>query len=295
MKIGLIGLGIMGLPMGRNLLKAGYDLTVYDRRTAPMEALAQSGARTAPEVRALAEATDVLLTMLPNSPDVRAVVLGEGGALEAMRPGSVLVDMSSINPMVSVEIAAALRERGVEMLDTPVSGGEPKAVDGTLAFMVGGKQAVFDRLESLLLSMGASAVRCGEVGAGNVAKLCNQIIVAVNIAAVSEALMLGQLAGVEPTVVFRAIRGGLAGSAVMDAKAPMMLEHNFKPGFTIDLHTKDLDNVLDTAKALDAPAMLTGQVVEMMKVLRREGHGACDHSALVTFYERLAGETLRDE
>lgn len=288
MKIGLIGLGIMGKPMGMNLLKAGYDLTVYDTNAAPMEALAEAGAQKAADIKALAADADIILTMLPNSPHVKSVVMDEGGVLETVRPGTVLIDMSSINPIASREIAAALAEKGVEMLDAPVSGGEPKAIDGTLSFMVGGKQEVFDRCQALLGAMGASVVRCGEIGAGNVTKLCNQIVVAVNIAAVSEALMLGQLAGVEPDAVYRAIRGGLAGSTVMDAKAPMMMDQNFQPGFKIDLHIKDLNNVLDTAKSIDAPVLLTSQVMEMMKVLHRDGEGQSDHSALVKFYEKLA-------
>lgn len=287
MKIGLIGLGIMGKPMAKNLLKAGYDLTVFDRMQAPVDDLAAAGAKAAPDVRALAGAVDVILTMLPNSPHVKSVVMDEGGVLETVRPGTVFIDMSSISPIASREIAAALAEKGVEMLDAPVSGGEPKAIDGTLSFMVGGKPEVFDQYKDLLGAMGASVVRCGDIGAGNVTKLCNQIVVAVNIAAVGEALMLGQMAGVEPDAIYRAIRGGLAGSTVMDAKAPMMMDRNFKPGFKVDLHIKDLNNVLETAKSLDAPTLLTNQVMEMMKVLHRDGEGQSDHSALVKFYEKL--------
>lgn len=287
MKIGLIGLGIMGKPMGMNLLKAGYDLTVYDRNEAPVKALAQAGATPAQDIRTLSAQSDVILTMLPNSPHVKSVVMDEGGVLETVRPGTVFIDMSSINPIASREIAQALARKGVEMLDAPVSGGEPKAIDGTLAFMVGGKEDVFEKSKGLLSAMGASVVRCGDIGAGNVTKLCNQMVVAVNIAVVGEALMLGQLAGVEPDAIYRAIRGGLAGSTVMDAKAPMMMDQNFKPGFKIDLHIKDLNNVLDTAKTLDAPLTLTSQVYEMMKILHRDGEGQSDHSALVKFYEKL--------
>ncbi len=292
MKIGLIGLGIMGKPMGKNLLKAGYDLTVYDIVAEPVAELVAAGAKAAPDVRTLAASVDIILTMLPNSPHVKAVVLEAGGVLEAVRPGTILIDMSSISPIASREIAAALSQKGVEMLDAPVSGGEPKAIDGTLSFMVGGKQAVFDQCKELLGAMGASVVRCGDIGAGNVTKLCNQIVVAVNIAAVGEALMLGQLAGVEPDAVYRAIRGGLAGSTVMDAKAPMMMDQNFKPGFKIDLHIKDLNNVLDTAKTLDAPTPLTQAVMEMMKVLHHDKEGGSDHSALVKFYEKLTDVKL---
>ena len=206
-----------------------------------------------------------------------------------MKPGSVFIDCSSINPVASKEIAAVLAERGVEMLDAPVSGGEPKAIDGTLSFMVGGKQEVFDAHKELLLTMGASAVRCGEVGAGNTTKLANQIIVACNIRAVAEALTLAQKAGVEPEAVFQAIRGGLAGSTVMDAKAPMMIAGNDKPGFKMDLHIKDLNNVLDCAHAVGAPVPMTASVMEIMQWLHNNGKGQCDHSAIAQYYEHLTG------
>ncbi|NLB91617.1 MAG: NAD-binding protein, partial [Clostridiales bacterium] len=228
----------------------------------------------------------------PNSPQVKEVLLGENGILGVMKKGATFIDMSSINPMDSREICEELAKVGVDMLDAPVSGGEPKAIDATLSFMVGGKQEIFDQYKQLLSSMGASVVRCGEIGAGNVTKLCNQIVVAVNIAAVSEALMLGQKAGVDPEAIYQAIRGGLAGSTVMDAKAPMMMDQNFKPGFKIDLHIKDLNNVLDTAKSIDAPMFLTNQVMEMMKVLHLDGEGQSDHSALVKFYEKLTNEKI---
>jgi len=289
MKIGFIGLGIMGKPMAKNLLKNGYDLTVYDLVPAAVEEVAACGAKAAACIREAAEGMDVLMTMLPNSPQVKEVMLGAEGAAQWLQPGSVLIDMSSINPVASREIAAALAEKGVEMLDAPVSGGEPKAIDGTLSFMVGGKEEVFNKYAEMLGKMGASVVRCGDIGAGNVTKLCNQIVVAVNIAAVSEALMLGQKAGVAPEAIYKAIRGGLAGSTVMDAKAPMMMDRNFKPGFKIDLHIKDLNNVLDTAKSVDSPMILTNQVMEMMKVLHADGEGNSDHSALAKFYEKLTG------
>lgn len=292
MKIGLIGLGIMGKPMAKNLLKAGYDLTVFDRNPVPVEEVRQAGARVAADVKEIASACDVILTMLPNSPHVKSVVLGEGGVVESVKRGATLIDMSSIAPIASREIAAELEKCGVDMLDAPVSGGEPKAIDGTLSFMVGGKQETFDKFKDLLSAMGASVVRCGDIGAGNVTKLCNQIVVAVNIAAVGEALMLGQLAGVSPDSIYQAIRGGLAGSTVMDAKAPMMMDQNFKPGFKIDLHIKDLNNVLDTAQSVDAPTVLTSAVMEMMKVLHRDGEGNSDHSALVKFYEKLTGAEI---
>lgn len=292
MKLGLIGLGIMGKPMARNLLKAGYELYVYDLNAQAVEELAAAGARPAAGAGEVAEKCDIVMTMLPNSPQVKDVVLSPDGVLEHIRPGAVLIDMSSINPIASREIAAELEKKGVDMLDAPVSGGEPKAVDGTLSFMVGGKREVFERCRDILAAMGSSVVLCGDTGAGNVTKLCNQIIVAVNIAAMSEALTLGQLAGVSPEIIYQAIRGGLAGSTVLDAKAPMAMEQNFKPGFKIALHIKDLNNVLDTARTINAPTPLTCQVREMMKMLSREGMDGFDHSALIKYYEKLTGQAL---
>ena len=288
MKVGFIGLGIMGSPMAKNLIKAGYDLIVYDRNRAAMEDAAAAGARMGESVKAVAAMADVLLIMVPNSPHVEDVLFGEGGAACALRKGAVVIDMSSINPMASREFAAKLERLGMEMLDAPVSGGEPKAIDGTLAFMVGGKQEIFDQYKELLGRMGSSVVRCGDIGAGNVTKLCNQIIVAVNIAALGEAMTLGQMAGVAP----EAIRGGLAGSTVMNAKAPMMMDQSFRPGFRVDLHIKDLSNVFDAAKSIDAPIPLTCAVMEMMKVLHRDGDGSSDHSALIKYYQKLTGEVL---
>ncbi|MBE5768845.1 MAG: 2-hydroxy-3-oxopropionate reductase [Clostridiales bacterium] len=293
MKVGLIGLGIMGKPMGKNLVKKGYDLMVFDLNKAAVAELVECGAKAAENTRELAENCDVILTMLPNSPHVKSVMLeGENAVANYVKEGTVFIDMSSINPVASREISDALAKKGVVMLDAPVSGGEPKAVDGTLAFMVGGPEDVFEAHKELLGAMGSSVVRCGEIGAGNVTKLCNQVVVAINIAAVSEAMMLGQLSGVEPEKIFEAIKGGLAGSTVMNAKAPMMMDQNFKPGFRIDLHIKDLTNVVDAAKVVDAPLPLTSQVMEMMKILHRDGDGACDHSALMKYYQKLTGEEL---
>ena len=287
MKIGFIGLGIMGKPMAKNLLKAGYDVTASTANRACNELVA-AGAASASNAE-IGETCDVVLTMLPNSPQVKEVMLGEDGVGAHMRPGSVFIDMSSINPVASKEIAAELAKRGVEMLDAPVSGGEPKAIDGTLSFMVGGKQEVFDRFKELLGAMGSSVVRCGEVGAGNTTKLANQIIVACNIQALAEALTLAKRAGVDPELVFQAIRGGLAGSTVMDAKAPMMLAGNDKPGFKIDLHIKDLNNALDCAHTVGAPVPMTAAAQEVLQWLHAGGHGQEDHSAMIKYYSRLTG------
>ncbi|OUN17502.1 2-hydroxy-3-oxopropionate reductase [Gemmiger sp. An87] len=288
MKIGLIGLGIMGKPMAKNLLKAGYELVVNDRNQASIDEVVAAGAAYATQAE-IGETCDVVLTMLPNSPQVKEVMLGDDGVAAHMKAGSTFIDMSSINPVASKEIAAVLEAKGIDMLDAPVSGGEPKAIDGTLSFMVGGKQEVFDKYKDLLGAMGASVVRCGDVGAGNTTKLANQIIVACNIQALAEALTLAQKAGVDPELVFQAIRGGLAGSTVMEAKAPMMIAGNDKPGFKIDLHIKDLNNALDCAHTVGSPLPMTAAVQEVMQWLHNNGKGQADHSAIAQYYEKLTG------
>ena len=287
-KIGFVGLGIMGKPMAKNLLKAGYDLTVFDiNQEAVNEVVAAGGvaAKTAKDVAAQSEA---VITMLPNSPHVKTAVLGENGVLEGAKPGLILIDMSSIAPLAAQEVAAAVAKQGVEMLDAPVSGGEPKAIDGSLSIMVGGKQDIFDRCVELLSKMGKSVVRCGDIGAGNTTKLANQIIVALNIAALSEALVLATKAGVDPELVFNAIRGGLAGSTVMEAKAPMILAGNFKPGFKIDLHIKDLANAIETGHDVGVPLPLTSSVMEILQALKVDGKGQNDHSGIAMYYEKMA-------
>lgn len=288
MKIGLIGLGIMGKPMAKNLLKAGYDLTVSDLNKAAVDEVVACGAKAATNAE-IGETCDLVLTMVPNSPQVKAVMLGEDGVAAHMRPGTTFIDMSSINPVASKEIAAELAKKNIEMLDAPVSGGEPKAIDGTLSFMVGGKQEVFDKFKPVLECMGASVVLCGDVGAGNTTKLANQIIVACNIQALAEALTLAKMAGVDPELVFQAIKGGLAGSTVMNAKAPMMIEGNDKPGFKIDLHIKDLNNALDCAHSVGAPVPMTASVQEILQWLHNHQCGQNDHSAIVKYYKMLTG------
>ena len=295
MKIGFIGLGIMGRPMAKNLLKAGYSLVVYDK-FAPSGDLVALGAATATSNKDVAAQSDVIITMLPNSPHVREAVLGgsgDSGVLDGAKPGTILVDMSSIAPAASQEICTAAKAKGVVMLDAPVSGGEPKAIDGTLAIMVGGDEAAFATVKPILEKMGSSVVRVGDIGAGNVTKLANQIVVALNIAAVSEAFVLATKAGVNPQAVFDAIKGGLAGSTVMNAKVPMILDGNFKPGFRIELHIKDLQNALDTAHDLHVPVPLTAGIMEIMQALKIDEMGACDHSAVVRHYEKLAKVEVR--
>lgn len=293
MKIGFIGLGIMGKPMAKNLLKAGYELKVNDLVDAAVEELVLAGASRGANNADVARGSDIVITMLPNSPHVKTAVLGENGVLDGLAPGAILVDMSSINPIASQEICLEVEKKGGFMLDAPVSGGEPKAVEGTLAIMVGGKQEVFDRAKEVLHVMGASVTLCGDIGAGNTTKLANQIIVAANIAAVSEALTLGVKAGVKPEAIYMAIRAGLAGSTVMDAKVPMMMDGNFKPGFRINLHIKDLANALDTGHDVGAPLPLTAAVMEMMQWLKANGYEGEDHSALVRYYEYLSKVDIR--
>ena len=252
-QIGLIGLGVMGKPMAKNLLKGGFSLTVYDIKPEPVAEVAALGAKTASSPAEVASKCDIIITMLPNSPHVEAVVCGANGILEGIRPGSIYIDMSSISPVLDKKLYDIMAEKGVEMLDAPVSGGEPKAKDGTMSIMVGGKQEVFDSVYDVFKAMGDAVTLVGDIGSGNTCKLANQIMVALHLAAVSEAMVFAEKAGVDPEKVYKAIRGGLAGSTVLDAKMPMILDRNFKPGGPIWMHTKDLLNVRDAALAIDAP------------------------------------------
>lgn len=292
MKIGFIGLGVMGKPMVKNLLKAGYELVVYDVVKKNMEEAAGWGASTAVSSKDTAQQCRVIITMLPNSPHVKEVVTGSNGILEGAGEGTILIDMSSIEPSASQEICKMCAAKGVYMLDAPVSGGEPKAVDGTLSVMVGGEKAIFEKVYDILMAMAGSVVHCGDIGAGNTTKLANQIIVALNIAAVSEAFTLSTKAGVSPDRVFEAIKGGLAGSTVMNAKVPMILDRNFKPGFKIDLHIKDLNNALNTGHKFGCMLPLTAQIMEILQNLHSDGEGQSDHCAVVKYYEKLMGVTI---
>lgn len=292
MKVGFIGLGIMGKPMSKNLLKAGHELVVNDRNQDALAELASAGAKTAGTAAEVASECDVIITMLPNSPHVRSVALGENGIIETAKSGTIVIDMSSIDPTESQSIGAALAEKGIELMDAPVSGGEPKAIDGTLSVMVGGNKETFDKYYSLLMEMAGSVVYVGELGAGNIAKLANQIVVALNISAVSEAMTFAKKAGADPKLVYEAIRGGLAGSTVMDAKTPMMLERNFKPGFRIELHIKDLNNALNAAHSVNAAIPLTSEVMEIMQSLKAHGLEKEDHSSIVKFYENISNIEL---
>lgn len=294
-KIGFIGLGIMGRPMAKNLLKAGFSLVVFDLMKEPIEDLVKSGAAAGTSSRDVAEKTDVIITMVPDSPEVKEVILGKNGVIEGIKPGARVIDMSSINPLVSREIAKELKKKGADMLDAPVSGGEPMAIQGTLAIMVGGEKKIFEESLDLFKPLGKNIVHVGEIGAGGFTKLANQIIVALNIAAVGEALTLGVKAGLDPQTIYQAIRGGLAGSTVLEAKAPMIIGRNFKPGFKIKLHQKDLSNALSTGKDLGVPLPLSSLVQQVLVSLVNEGKGENDHSAIATFFEKIAGVEIKSE
>ncbi|KON67778.1 tartronate semialdehyde reductase [Peribacillus butanolivorans] len=291
-KIGFIGLGIMGKPMSFNLLKAGYELTVYDINTQTVEALVEAGAKAGTPTE-MGETCDVIITMLPASHHVKQVVLGENGILETATEGTVIIDMSSISPVVSVEIANEAAKQGVEMMDAPVSGGEPKAVDGTLAIMVGGKESVFESVKDVLHSIGTDVTLVGKNGSGVTAKLANQIIVNLNIAAMSEALVLAAKAGIDVEKMYHAIRGGLAGSAVLDAKVPLILDRNFVAGGRIDINLKDITNVMETAHEIGVPLPLSSQLLEIFHALKVDGKAGDDHGGIVQYYEKLANVEVR--
>jgi 2-hydroxy-3-oxopropionate reductase len=292
-RIGFIGLGVMGKPMAMNLMKAGYPLMVYDILPEPVKQLTDLGAEQAASPSQIGEQCDIIFTMLPDSPQVEEVVRGKSGILHAAQPETIVVDMSSIAPAMAVSLSETASLRGVDMLDAPVSGGEPKAKDGTLSIMVGGEEKVFKKVEPLLLIMGASALLMGPIGSGNITKLANQIMVAIHLSAMSEAMVFAEKAGVDAEKVFHAIKGGLAGSQVLNAKMPLILARNFTPGGPIRMHTKDLINVRDTAMEIDAPIPLTVQVMEFMKALKSDGKAEDDHGGLIQYYEKLAHVTVK--
>jgi len=287
-RIGVIGLGIMGKPMARNLMTAGHEVVVYDLFPEPVEELVTDGAVLGTSPADVASKSDITVVMVQNSPQSTTVSLGENGIIEAADKGQLVVDMSSIAPLVSQKIAEELADAGIDFLDAPVSGGEPGAIAGTLAIMVGGTQAAFDRAAPIFEATGASAVLCGEVGAGGFTKLANQICVAANINGLAEALVLTSKAGLNPETVFNAIKGGLAGSNVMNAKAPMMFERNFQAGFRIELHLKDINNVMDTAQQMGVPLQMSAQLQQMLQSLFNEGNGTDDHAGILKYVEALA-------
>lgn len=287
--IGFIGLGIMGRPMARNLLKAGYPLVVHSRSPGPVEEMVQAGATAAASSKDVAAQCDVLITMLPNSPDVEQVALGPNGILAGARRGLIVADMSTISPIVSQKIGKAFEVKGVAMLDAPVSGGEKGAIDGALSIMVGGDKAVFERVLPIFQAMGKTITLLGPLGFGGFTKLANQIIVAVNLTALAEALTLGKKAGLDRDLLLTALAGGLAGSKCLEQKRPNYLANTYNPGFKIELHYKDLGLIMESARALGVPLPATAVVQELFNALRVKGRGGLDHSGVITLLEDLAG------
>jgi 2-hydroxy-3-oxopropionate reductase len=288
-RIGFIGLGIMGKPMARNLLKAGYALVVHNRSRAAVEELAAEGAQAASSPKEVAGQSDVVITMLPDSPDVEQVVLGPDGVVDGIRSGSLFVDMSTIAPGTARNVYDALKAKGVEALDAPVSGGEVGAKEGTLSIMVGGTQAAFQRAMPVFEVMGKNIVLIGEPGAGQVTKACNQIVVGVTIQAVSEALILARKSGVDPARVREALLGGFAQSRILDLHGQRIINRSFQPGFRVRLHRKDLAIALQTGREVSLPLMLTSQVAELMNALIARGDGDLDHSGLAHLLEQMGG------
>lgn len=293
MKIGFIGLGIMGKPMSRNLLKAGFELIVYDIDETAVKIIEKAGAKPASSPKEVAQNSDVIITMLPKASIGKSVLEDENGILAGIKENSVVIDMSSVSLVASKEFAQLVEAKKCKFLDAPVSGGEIGAVNATMAIMIGGDEAVVERVRPILEALGKSITLVGPNGSGSVAKLANQIMVNLNIAAVAEALVLATKAGADPKKVFEAVRGGFAGSAVLEEKAPMMYSRNFKAGGPIYINLKDITNVVATADELDVPLILTPQLKEIMISLKATGHNNDDHSSIVQFYEKIAGVTVK--
>jgi 2-hydroxy-3-oxopropionate reductase len=293
--IGFIGLGVMGAPMAENLVKAGFDVVGHTRRPAGLDRLAAAGGRPATSVAGAVRDADAVITMLPDSPDVAGVVLGPEGVLAHARPGTLIVDMSTIRPETAREIAAAAAERSTEALDAPVSGGEQAATEGTLSIMAGGSAAAFERARPVFEAVGSTIVHVGPPGAGQLVKAANQLVVAGTIELVAEAIVLLESGGVDPAAGIEVLRGGLAGSAVLDRKGDAMRERRFTPGFRVDLHHKDLGIMLDTAREAGAVVPLGGLMAQLMGALRAQGDGSLDHGALLRGVERLSGRAPSPE
>jgi 2-hydroxy-3-oxopropionate reductase len=286
--VGFIGLGIMGKPMARNLMKAGYSLVVHNRSRAAVDELSREGAQTALSSQEVAARSEVIITMLPDSPDVDLVYAGEQGVFAGAKPGILLIDMSSISPVVARKLAREAEKRGLDMIDAPVSGGEAGAIGATLSIMIGGKAPAVERAMPIFQALGKNIVHVGEAGAGQVTKAANQMVVGTTIAIVSEALVLAAKAGVDPAKVRQALLGGFAQSKILEAHGQKMLERNFKPGFRIRLHEKDMKIALATGSEYGVPLMVTSQVAQMMTAMKSMGNGDLDHSGLVKFVEELA-------
>jgi 2-hydroxy-3-oxopropionate reductase len=293
-KVGFIGLGIMGKPMAKNLMDAGYELTVHNRSREPVDELAEDGAAAASSPKEVAENSDVIVTMLPDSPQVEEVVAGEDGVLEGVREGALLVDMSTISPVVTEELAEAVKKKGASMLDAPVSGGDVGAIEGTLSIMVGGSEEDFERSKPLFDVMGKIVTHVGPTGAGQVVKACNQIVVALTIEAVSEALVLGSKGGVSPEKILDVLSGGLAGNKVMEVKREKFLSHTFDPGFRSELHHKDLGIALAAGREYGVALPVTAIVDQMLLSMKKKGWGGEDHSALLRVIEDLSQHTIED-
>ncbi len=287
-RVGFIGLGIMGRPMARNLMKAGFELVVHNRSRGPQDELAAEGATPANSPREVAEQAKIVITMLPDSPDVEKVIFGENGLLGAMGEGHLLVDMSTIAPATAIKVHDALAERGAHALDAPVSGGDRGAIAGTLSIMIGGDAADVERVRPLFEAMGKTIVHVGGPGAGQIVKACNQIVVALTYEAVSEALVLGSKAGVDPNKIIQVLSGGLAANRILELRGPTMVQHNFQPGFRINLHRKDLGIALNAGKEFGVPLPVTALVGQMFEALVVAGRGDLDHSALLTYIEDIA-------
>lgn len=295
MKIGFIGLGIMGKPMSKNLLKAGFELIVYDIDETAVKIIEKAGAKPASSPKEVAQNSDVIITMLPKASIGKSVLEDENGVLAGIKENSVVIDMSSVSPIASKEFAQMVEEKKCKFLDAPVSGGEIGAINATLAIMIGGDEAVVAKVRPILEALGKSITVVGPNGSGSVAKLANQIMVNLNIAAVAEALVLAAKAGADPKKVFEAVRGGFAGSAVLEEKAPMMFSRNFKAGGPIYINLKDITNVMTTADELGVPLVLTPQLKEIMISLKATGHINDDHSSIVQFYENISGITVQSK
>ena len=287
-RVGFIGLGIMGLPMAKNLMQAGYDLSVHNRSPEKAQELGEQGATVATSPREVAENSDVIITMLPDSPQVREVVAGEGGLLEGITEGSLIIDMSTISPVVTEELAEAVKEKGASMLDAPVSGGDVGAIEGTLSIMVGGEEGDFQRAEPLFEAMGKTITHVGPIGAGQVTKAANQVVVALTIEAVSEALVLGSAGGVAPEKILDVLSGGLAGNKVMEVKREKFLSHKFDPGFRSELHHKDTGIALAAGREYGVVLPVTAIVDQMLLAMMKKGWGGEDHSALLRIIEDLS-------
>jgi 2-hydroxy-3-oxopropionate reductase len=286
--VGFVGLGIMGAFMAGNLLEAGHELVVHNRTRTKAEQLAQHGTRVADSPREVAEGSDVIITMLPGPPQVEEVVAGEGGLLEGAREGSLIIDMSTSSPILARELARTARNKAVGMLDAPVSGGDVGARDGTLSIMVGGEEDDFERARPLFGVMGETVVHVGGTGTGQVAKACNQIVVALVIEAVAEALVLGTKAGVAPGRVVEVLSGGLASNKVLEVKGEKLLSHEFTPGGKVEYHRKDLGIALEAGREYGVTLPVAAFVDQMFGVLEAKGRGGWDHSALVTLFEEVS-------